>query len=251
MILALPKITEEEYKAAKEGFYKKPNIPEIELELEDFQKEILLKENYSVLPAFRQKVSVYAKSILLKQLKGSSDYIDPEITEVLADKAADNFIKRYFRIANPVVGASFAGILIFKVKEVLSHFFKGVGIESKVSIDSYYGGEENSNNALTVEQKLSFDLYEKNTDIDIDLLKDLIYTKVEKECDLLKKLPRKDIYLKFLQYLIYVFYLQKERQDKILNIVTNQALELIEENEEKQEELAPYLESALLDIQVS
>lgn len=250
MILALPKVTEEQYLATKSDFYKKPNIPEIELELEDLQKELLLKENYTVLPEFKQKVSTYAKSILLKQLKGSTDYIDPEITEVLADKAADNFIRRYFRIENPVVGASFAGILIFKVKEVLSHFFKGIGIESKVSVDSYYGGEVNSNNVLTVEQKLSYDLYEKNQkNVDIETVKDLIYTKIEKEYDLLNKLDKKGLGIKFLQYLIYVIYLQQEKQDKKLSFMSAQALKFVEENEENQEKLAPFLESALLDIQ--
>lgn len=250
MILTLPKVTEEQYLAVKSDFYKKPNIPEIELELENLQKELLLKENYTVLPEFKQKVSVYAKSILLKQLKGSTDYIDPEMTEVLADQAADNFIKRYFRLENPVVGASFAGILIFKVKEVLSHFFKGIGIESKVSIDSYYGGDESSNNVLTVEQKLAFDIYEKNQDnVDIETVKDLIYTKIEKEYSLLNQLNKKGLGLKFLKYIIYIIYLQQEKQDKKLNLIANQALKLVEKNEAEQEKLAPYLESALLDIQ--
>lgn len=250
MILTLPKVTEEQYLAVKSDFYKKPNIPEIELELENLQKELLLKENYTVLPELKQKVSVYAKSILLKQLKGSTDYIDPEMTEVLADKAADNFIKRYFRLENPVVGASFAGILIFKVKEVLSHFFKGIGIESKVSIDSYYGGEENSNNVLTVEQKLAFDIYEKTQDIvDIEDVKDLVYDKIEKEYQLLNQLNKKDLGLKFLKYIIYIMCLYQEKQDKKLNFVANQALKLVEKNEIEQEKLAPYLESALLDIQ--
>lgn len=256
MILALPKISQEQYDSVKSDFYKKPNIPEIELKLESLQQEILLRENYDALPEFRENLSIYAKSILLKQLKGSTDFIDPETTEILADTAADNFIKRYFRLENPTVGASFAGILIFKVKEVLSIFFKGLGIESNVSIDSYYGGEEGSNNALTVEQKLSFDMYEKNqgNEIDVDILKEDGFNKIERECELLAELDSKsDVKLnlntKFLQYLIYLLCIQQKRKDKRLTTASAQALRVLEENETQREKIAPYLESALLDIQ--
>lgn len=255
MILALPKVTKKQYETAKSNFYKKPGIPDIELELEEYQKELLLKANYGILPAFREKLAVYAKSILLKQVKGSSDYIDPSDVEDLAEVASENFIKRYFRTDEPVVGASFAGILIFKVREVLSTYFKNLGIESNLSLDTLYeDSDSSSNNSLTVEQLLSYKVYENSEDIQERLLetKNLIYEKIETECNLLKQVHVcKKLNIKFLKYLVYIYVLQNERMDKKLTAVSAQAIRLIEDDEEQILQLTPVLESALLDIKTA
>lgn len=252
MILELPRLTKKQYDARKDDFYKKPGIPTIELELEECQKELLLKGNFSILPKFHEKLAVYAKSLLLQTLQGSSDFIEPPKVEELADQAADNFIKRYFRTEDPVVGASFAGILQFKVKEVRSIYFKSTAVESNVSLDTEFG--DSSNNTLTVEQLLAFKDYEianssftENYDID-DCIED-ITTKIEKELELLKGINlEKNLDRSFLQYLIYLYILQSSRMDKKLTTVSGQALKLIANEDTSIERLTPIMESALLDI---
>lgn len=64
MIVELPKISIEEYEAFRKRYYTKPGISEMELQLREFQKKILLEQDYSVLPEFRKQLAIYAKSIL-------------------------------------------------------------------------------------------------------------------------------------------------------------------------------------------
>lgn len=254
MIIELPKVTPEEYEAFRQKYYVKPGISEMELQLREFQKKILLESDYSVLPEFKKQLAIYAASILKKLVKGTSDYIPPETVDELSGIAAENFIKRYFRNDEPIVGVSFAGILIFKVKEVRSMYLKTKGLESALSLDVVYGNEEDANSSLSVESKLSYkeyleqdDEYERLSDY-----KETIMENVEKECELLKQVPnKKGLSTKFLQYLLYILILQKEKHDRKINVIASQAVRLLENDEQKLSELVPILESALLDIQIA
>ena len=251
MILELPKLTQKEYDKRKEDFYKKPGIPDIELELEGYQKELLLKENYGILPKMHERLAVYAKSLILQALGENKEFIDPAIVDSLSDQAADNFIKRYFRTEDPVVGASFAGILTYKVKEVLSAYFKGTAIESNVSLDTELSND--TNNSLTVEQLLAFKEYNSNHNAedgyDFTDRAEEIYERIERECSLLKKVNlEKDLDKLFLQYLIYLYILQSSRMDRKLTSVSSQALRLIAVDENQLARITPILESAFLDV---
>ena len=254
MILELPKFTKEQYAKAKEEFYKKPGIPDIELELEEYQKELLLKGNFGILPQFHKTLSIYSKSLLLQRLSVTGDYIEPEKVDELSDMAADNFIKRYFRTENPIVGASFAGILQFKVKEVLSIYFKSSAIESNVSLDTEVGNAS-SNNTLTVEQILAYKNYTEGTTEDLDPQTtyedcvDDIFLKIQDECKLLQQINlNKNLNSYFLQYLIYLYILQSSRLEKKLNTISGQAVKLILDDEKSINSILPILESSLLDI---
>lgn len=253
MIVELPKISIEEYEAFRKRYYTKPGISEMELQLREFQKKILLEQDYSVLPEFRKQLAIYAKSILLKLVKGTSDYIEPAIVEELAGIAAENFIKRYFRNDEPIVGVSFAGILIFKVREVRSIYLKTKSLESALSLDVVYG-DEDSNNALSVESRLSFkDFVETEDETEkLEDYKEKILEKIKAECKLLDQISnKKGLSRKFLQYLIYITLLQKEKNDRKINVIANQAIKLVESDEQKLVELTPILESAFLDLQVA
>lgn len=255
MILDLPVLTEEEYNKAFEDFYIKPNKPEIEIQLQEFQKRLLVKKDYTVLPAFKRSLAEYSKSLLLKCLKGSTDYIEPEQVEVLANISAENFIKRYFRTENCVVGASFAGILKFKVREVLSLFFKQGAVESNLSIDSIFGNSDDSRSNLSVESLLSFQLFQSQvmdelSDSTIENFKEIIWNKITKELELLRQLNTfKNLDVIFLKYIIYLYILQKSRYTKKLPLLSKQALKLIEPDEDVLVRLTPIMESALLDVQ--
>lgn len=254
MILELKKFTEEQYIKAKEEFYKKPGIPDIELELEGYQKELLLKNNFNILPQFQKTLAVYSKSLLLQRLSVLGDYIEPEKVEELSDLAAENFIKRYFRNDDPIVGASFAGILQFKVKEVLSIYFKSSAIESNVSLDTEVG-KATGNSSLTVEQILAYKGYEDRTTDDLDpqisyedSVEDIL-AKIQDECELLKKINKnKNLNKYFLQYLVYLCILQSSRLEKRLNTISGQAVKLIFDDEGSINSILPILESSLLDI---
>lgn len=253
MIIELPKVTPEEYEAFRKKYYTKPGISEMELQLREFQKKILLESDYSILPEFRQQLSIYAASLLKKLIKGTSDYIPPETVAELSSIAADNFIKRYFRNDEPIVGVSFAGILIFKVREVRSMYLKSKSLESPLSLDIVYGNEDDSNSSLSVESRLSYKEYVEQFD-EFGLLedyKDTVLENVEVECELLNQIKdKKGLSTKFLQYLIYIMLFQREKKDRKINVIASRALKLIEKDEQKLRELAPILESALLDVQV-
>lgn len=257
MILELPHLTEEEYKKTFSSYYEKPNKPDIEYQLQDFQKRLLVNQDYTVLPDFKKSLSEYSKSLLLKCLKGSTDYIESEQVEVLANIAAENFIKRYFRNEDSVVGASFAGILKFKVREVLSNFFKQKAIESKLSLDVVFGDTENSNTAMSVESLISYQKYQdQEYDIDdstaVSLFKKRALDLINQECDLLAKVDKfPNLDTTFLIYLIYLTILQKTRLAKKMTIIAKQAIRLIETDEDVLVKLTPILESALLDVQVN
>lgn len=251
MILELPKLTQEEYDKRKKDFYKKPGIPDIELELESYQKELLLKQNFSILPKLHERLAVYAKSLIRQSLGETKEFIDPAIIDSLSDQAADNFIKRYFRTDDPVVGASFAGILQYKVREVLSAYFKGTAVESNVSLDTELSND--SNNSLTVEQLLAYKEYQFNhedpDEDDIYIKAENIYNRVIKECEMLKCIrTEENLDRLFLQYLIYLYILQSSRMDRKLTSVSAQALRLIAVDDTQLARITPILESAFLDV---
>lgn len=252
MILELPKLSKEQYEKQKEGFYKKLGKIPIEIELEDYQKDLLLNQNFNILPKFFERLEVYTKSLLLKTLKGSSNYIQEAKVDALVEKAVSNFIKRYFRAKDCVVGASFAGILQFKIQEVLSNYFKNSALESNVSLDAEIGNSSSENNVLTVGQLLDYKHYENYTvqeEPDAEERAQDVYAKVEEEVEAFKKINTvKNLNKYFLQYLIYLYLLQSTRVDKRVFVVSEQAIKLITNESAKAEKLTPFMESGLLDV---
>lgn len=255
MIYDAPKMTEEEYKEFKSHFYYKPNPPQIETDCQNYQYEVLVKNNYKVLKDFKKALGEYAKSILLKMLSGGNDYIDCAVVESMADVAAENFLKRYFRNDEPAVGASFYGILTFKVREVLSEYFKGTNVDSKMSLNANWGDDENS---VSNETRLSYKEYlkEQGEEIDLDEAVDFIMNRVDRTCEELKEVEKLHDYKKldtmFLEYLLYISLLQKSRQDKKVSAIATTAYSLVDPfqqlNQVKSNHLRGVLESAFLDV---
>lgn len=251
MILDIKRYTQEEYdKFKSDNFYYKDNPPEIEVELQELQRRLLVDQDLNVLPEFKDKLKVYLKSHLLARLKGTSDYIDPLEVETMSEEAAVNFLKRYFRNSNPIVGASFSGIGHFKVTEVLSEFFKGRGVSSVVSLDDVYVGKDGDEN-LTKETLLSYKEYLKEkADEDGDYNQEEIFLEnLERECALLRQVEEvKNADLLFLEFLIYICILQGERKDKKLTVVLNIAEKILNKGKTDPFELNSLMESAFLDI---
>ena len=252
MILELRQYTPEEYTKVTDKYYKKPGAPEIEYQLQDLQWKILIEGDYSVLPEMKLKLSEYAKSLLLKQIKGGTDYIEPLVVENLASIAAENFVKRYFRGSDPIVGVSFAGVLEYKVREVKAAYFGQKSIDSMVSLDDVYGSGDDEH-AVSKETKLSYKEYLKllsDQNVDLDLQFEQILERIDSECELLTQIKDfKKLDLTFLKYLLYITLLQQERKDKKINIIAKQALAFVVPDAYQATRLAPILESALLDVQ--
>jgi hypothetical protein len=79
----------------------------------------------------------YSRSLVLKKVKGG-DYVDPDIITDRATYAALAFMSQYLTRPGYHIGASFAGILQFKVKEALyrdTREDKHVSLNSILSVD--------------------------------------------------------------------------------------------------------------------
>ena len=248
----MPHMSQEEYDAFRKQYYEKPGISEMELKLKDYQEKLLLYGDLSVLPDFKKDLSIYAKSILLKLTKGGHSYIEDFDVDTLSDEAADNFLKRYFRNKNPAIGASFAGVLIFKVREVRSKYFKNSNVESNMSLDEVYGSETDEK-SLSTESRLSYKEYLKNLNKDFDREDywELVENKIDKEVELLQQLkdyPKLDSL--FLKYLLYISVLRKNKSVKKLSDLSNSILGVLLGGSVEYNPLTPILESAILDLQV-
>lgn len=261
MIYETPRMTQQEYDDFKKQFYYKPGAPEIEVRLQGYQERLVIHGDLSVLPEFRKDLSVYGKSILLKLMKGGHEFIEEYDVEAMAEEAADNFLKRYFRNESPCVGASFAGILLFKIREVRARYFKTNTLESNMSLDNIWGNADDEK-TLSNESRLSYkDYLEKEDDEksqDLELYWAHIESKLDKECALLDKLQTMyPIYNQynfklstlFLRYVLYISILKKDKDNKKLLQVATTALNLLVEGLVDKNKLAPVLESALLDVQ--
>lgn len=247
MIIEIPRMTKEEYNTFKSQYYVKDGVPDIELELREYQEEILLKGNYEVLPLFIERLTVYIRSILLKQIKGS-DFVDPAEVDALSEKAASSFIKRYFRQDNPCVGVSFAGILIFKAKEVLSLYRKNRGMETKVSLD-YNSYSNNEEEGPSVENQLTYKNYLKDKDDDLSdvYLAENIWNRILKECNYIKKININYENL-FLTYLTYITLLSKNRGKLKTEELSNIAIKFLNIPENDIFQLTSILESSYMDV---
>lgn len=261
MIYKVPRMTREEYLEFKKQYYFKPGAPEIEIRLKGYQERLLLEGDLSVLPDFKKDLSLYAKSILLKMTKGGHEFIEEFDVENMAEEAADNFLKRYFRNDEPAIGASFAGVLTFKVREVRARYFKTSTLESNMSLDNIWGDGDSEKN-LSNESRLSYKNYlENEEDVkskDLELFWQRIENKIDKECELLNTLQNINPVYKnskiplstlFLKYLLYVSILKKSKDDKKLLNISSSVLNILIEGSVAKNKLAPILESALLDIQ--
>lgn len=252
MIIDFKTVTEEEYIKFKSQYYLKPGIPEIELELQELQKRLLINRDFSALPEIKEKASIYCKSLLLKQLT-KKEYIDPAEVDSMAEQAALNFIKRFFRNDKPIIGASFAGLLEFKVREVLSDYHSQRGLESKVSLDVLYGSS-NEDEGVSFESLVSYQNYlqEKN-ERDFDSSLDATMEKLEAILDqlaLVKKpsISSTDLQTDFLIYLIYLVILKSgltTKDERPLSTLSNQALKLLDFEEDGID--YSILETALMD----
>ena len=255
MIIDIKTYTPEEYKEFKESnFYFKEDPPEIEVKLQELQKKLLVDQDLTVLPTFKNTLATYAKSHLLARLKGSSDYIDPLEVEALSETAAENFLKRYFRNENPIIGASFSGVLQFKVTEVLSEYFKGKSVGSVLSLDDVFSDKDGSE-SITRESLLSYKAFLKEQGLEKEALSEVdqefILEKINEECELLRDIEEiKNADVLFLKFLIYITILQGWRKDKKLNVVINIAERLLEDKKYNSFDLKSLLESAFLDCHI-
>jgi hypothetical protein len=256
MIIDIRFYTPEEYNQfKKDNFYYKENPPEIEIELQELQRRLLVDKDLSVLKEFKSKLAIYAESHLKARLKGTSDFIEPLEIESMAETAAENFLKRYFRNENPIIGASFSGVLFFKVTEVLSDYFKNKNANvTPFSLEDVFSDQSNSD-AITRETLLSYQEYLKKESEergkDQEVYHEMFLEKIEKECELLKQIKEiRNADLIFLKFLIYVSILQVWKRDKKLTTVVNIAEKLLADDRGNSFELNSMLESAFLDCRM-
>lgn len=215
MIVDLPRFTLEEYNNYLSNYYSKPGIPEIELELQDHQRRILIDGDYSQFGEFKNKLQTYTRSLILKHVLGEK-FIDEGQVDLLSEKATDIFIKRYFRMNNPIVGASFAGLLDYKAREVLIDYWKKQGIESTTSLDAF--DETNTN----LENKIFFNEYknqlQETSDSEEEL--EIFEEKLDRELSYLEKIDKKYKTL-FLEYLNLFVILKSQNVSRKLITITN------------------------------
>mgnify|MGYP003295306054 CR=1 FL=1 len=252
MIIPIPRQTEQEYNSVSDNFYVKPGAPEIEGELKALQKEIVVYANYSVMPEFISKLTAYAKSFVCKKIgENDGDWVD--CVDDLARTAAENFVKRYFRLENPTVGVSFGGMLEFKVREVMAEYWKNAALESKVSLNRTVSDDSKSDleNILSYKEYLKGDEEEilemDDTDPTEALRESFLYKleKVKNNLDKISEMEHKNYTVMFLIYLNYLLILQSTRLHKKLSITSETALNLLGIDNEKDISI---LETALLDL---
>lgn len=266
MIIDIKKFTEDEYKDELAKYYEKPNPPQIEVDLKALQKRIVVDQDYSCFNEFKNNIFIYTKSLLLKKIKENnrrnlarqhnthskkelakikSEFIDESVVTELASKATDSFVRRYFRLDNPIVGASFAGILDFKCREVLNPYHKNKKLETPLSLDTVLGDDSKN----TLEYLLSYELWENENSSESDLrhiVKDRCIKSIEKECDMLDQLEEDvDLSSKFLEYLLYLLILQKSKESNKITKLSNCALSCADISDRH---IISIMESAYLDL---
>lgn len=215
MIVDLPRFTLDEYNNYLSNYYSKPGIPEIEIELQEHQKKILIDGDYSQFGEFKSKLQIYTRSLILKHVLGEK-FIDEGQVDMLSEKATDIFIKRYFRMNNPIVGASFAGLLDYKAREVLIDYWKKQGIESTTSLDAF---DETTTN---LENKIFFNDYKHQMQEDFSPEEEFEFfeEKLDKELNYLEKVDKKYKTL-FLEYLNFFVILKSQNVNRKLITITN------------------------------
>ena len=244
-------MSEQEYAEFKSQFYVKPGIPEIELELQEYQKRLLIDQDLTILKTIKERVSIYARSLLLKFLTDGDTYIDPNEVSEMAEEAALNFIRRFFRNDEPAIGASFAGILKFKVREVLSNYYKQRSLESAVSLDENLS--DNDEKGFSLEQILTYEEYEREqaeSRSDTELEVNYALEKIDKVCKQLKNVHRvmlpNNLDTLFLKYLLNMIILQHTSDNDIkTQLCSKQALRLLGYTEDSP--VYAVLETAYMD----
>lgn len=269
MIVQIKKFTEDEYNAELAKYYEKPNPPEIEVKLKALQKRIVVDQDYSCFGEFRDNIYVYTKSLLLKKIrennqrnrkkmqnqnpKGSdeakNEFIDEAVVADLAGRAADSFTRRYFRLENPIVGASFAGILDYKCREVLNPYHKNKKLEAPISLNDVFPGDD-TEGKNTLEFILSYEKWLKeneDTDSHIQMVHDKCVSTLDRECEYLDKIQddTPNLSTKFLEYLIYLIILQKSKDSNKITKLSNCALNCADIEDEH---VISIMESAYLDL---
>jgi hypothetical protein len=118
--------------------------PEIEQILHRLQSEYYDAKSESRKKAIFSEmfgwINRYAKSLFLKKVKGG-DYVEPDIVEDKAIHAALAFMSQYINRPGFRVGASFGGMLEFKVREAK---FKEYADEHNLSLNAFVGDEGDS-----------------------------------------------------------------------------------------------------------
>lgn len=253
MIIAIPRQTEQEYNSVSDNFYIKPGAPPIEAELKELQKQVVVYANYSVMPEFITKLTAYAKSFVCKKIgENDGDWVD--CVDDLARTAAENFVKRYFRLENPTVGVSFGGMLEFKVREVMSEYWKNAALESKVSLNRTVSDDSKSDleNILSYKQYLENEedeeVWEPDDTDPYEAMKEKFSSKLERvkrNLDIISEKENKNYTVMFLIYLNYLLILQSTRLHKKLSITSETALNLLGIENDKDISI---LETAFLDL---
>ena len=239
MVIDLPRKTEAEYVAYKSKFYKKPNPPEIEVTLENLQHEVVVNGRYDLMPEFKKNVSVYMKSFILKHLKNGKGVPEDSVNS-LVDEASTNFLRRYLRFENPIVGGSFGGLFDKKVQEVISGYFKNENIKANISMDTNFFEDPESTygNFLSYKKYLEEIHNEEGADLLLVPFKEL-----SEICENLEKI-KPGISKKWLCYIYFMICLLERRNKKPLTALSPIALSMVDALPEEES----ILETALLDL---
>ena len=142
----------------------KNSPPKIEVDLQELQTEYY---DPKTKPLRKQQVfsemfgliTKYARSLFLKKLKGGS-YVEPDVVEDKAIQAALSFMSQYVNRPGFRVGASFGGMLEFKVREAR---FKEYVDEHHLSLNTIVG-DEDGNELEDIQEKVGFkDVFNQNS----------------------------------------------------------------------------------------
>lgn len=241
MVIDLPRKTEEEYKEYKSKFYKKANPPEIEVQLEEIQHEVVVNGRYDLMPKFKLLVSTYMKSFILKHLQGGKGVPEDSVS-ALTEEASTNFLRRYFRFENPIIGGSFGGIFDRKVQEVISNYFKNENIKAKVSMDTNFFEDPESTygNYVSYKKYLEHENEERTADYDPYAT---LFADIGPICEKLD-IIQPGVSKKWLAYIYYILLLLEKRRKKSILALSPIALGMVDATPEEER----LLETALLDL---
>jgi len=125
-------------KKEKEFYGEICDKPQIEQDLFSLQEKYLKTKKYEYWQEMFSLCQVYSKSMILKRNKGKR-FISPDEIEESATSTALAFMKQYFTSENFKVMASFAGMIKWKILEVL---YGQSQDDSNISLNSSLGDDE-------------------------------------------------------------------------------------------------------------
>lgn len=222
------------------------NIPKTELELRKLQEEFLKDmTNSEVRDKMFMLIRIYARSLVLKNLKKTGKYLEPSRVDEISTDATCLFFREYFKNSKDGktsswrVSVSFAGILRLKVLEAMySKKYAQKDDDSTLSLNSSIMKEDDSKEMIDfVSDGASLpwannkkEFYEEgkdplkkvidNIDVSFQEIKNVIN-------DAFLSLPY-NLYLKFLPWLLLQF--RKPKTRNIRSLFDNMFLDSRTEN---------------------